>query len=180
MTTDRFIALLRGINVGGRNKLPMAELRELCSDLGWAEVRTYIQSGNVAFAADGEPARLETELAEAIERRFELSVQVVVRSASDWSAYVAGNPFPGASEREPNLVMLALSKERPRDDAVERLRERAEDGERVERVGDVLWIHFPNGSGRSKLAASDRIVGSPVTTRNWRTVLKLDEMARSS
>ena len=81
--------------------------------------------------------------------------------------------------REPNLVMLALSREPPDPSTVDRLRERATAGERIERVGDALWIHYAGGAGRSKLAPGglDRVVGSPVTTRNWRTVLKLGELA---
>lgn len=175
-----FIALLRGINVGGHNKVPMAELRALCEALGWAEVRSYVQSGNLVFEAAGEPGGLEAELERAIERTFELSIAVVVRAAADWPGYVAGNPFPGASESAPNAVMLALSKAPPKPGAVEGLLERAVDGERVERVGDALWIHYAGGSARSKLSPAllNRLVGSPVTLRNWRTVLKLDELAR--
>jgi len=182
MSRRTFIALLRGINVGGHNKVPMAELRALAEELGWAEVRSYVQSGNLVFEAEGEPASLEAELERAIERTFELSIAVIVRAAADWPAYVAGNPFPGASESAPNAVMLALSKAPPKSGAVEGLLERAAGGERVERVGDALWIHYAGGSGRSKLSPAllDRLVGSPVTTRNWRTVLKLDELARRS
>jgi uncharacterized protein (DUF1697 family) len=176
-----WIALLRGINVGGRNMVPMPELRALCAGLGWREVQTYIQSGNLLFRAGGQGAGLETELERAIERRFGFAISVVVRAADAWPAYVEANPFREVSESAPNLVMLALSKAPPKRDAAERLAERAAAGERVVRVGDALWIHFGGGVARSKLAPSllDRFVGSPVTTRNWRTVLKLDELARS-
>ncbi len=126
MPPATFIALLRGINVSGRNQLPMAELRSLCAGLGWGDVRSYIQSGNLVFGADADPASLEAGLEQAISRRFGLSIPVLVRAAADWPGYVAANPFPDASRTEPNLVMLA----------------------------------------------------SPVTTRNWRTVLKLAEIAR--
>jgi len=174
------IALLRGINVGGRTRIPMAELRALCAGLGWEDVRTYIQSGNVVFRAGAAAPALEEALERAVERRFGFPVPVIVRAAAEWPAYVEGNPFPEASGAEPNRVMLALSKAPPREEAVEGLRERAADGERIERVGDALWIHYAQGSGRSKLtpALLDRAAGSPVTTRNWRTVLQLGELAR--
>lgn len=179
--TRTFLALLRGINVGGV-RIPMAELRALCSDeLAWGEVQTYIQSGNVIFEANGEAAGLEAELERAVVRRFGYTISVLVRAAADWPAYVASNPFPEASEREPGLVMLGLCKAPPKAGAVEALRERAAAGERIERAGDAIWIHYPNGSARSKLspAFTDRMVGSPVTARNWRTVLKLDELLNS-
>lgn len=180
MNVRTCIALLRGINVGGRNKVPMADLRSLAEGLGWGEVRTYIQSGNLVFEADGKQARLEAALEVAIEERFGLEIPVLVRSAADWQAFVEENPFPEESDSEPNLVMLALPKDPPQAEAVELLEERAAGGERVLRVGDALWIHYASGSGRSKLspAVLDRCVGSPVTTRNWRTVLKIDELAR--
>jgi uncharacterized protein (DUF1697 family) len=175
------IALLRGINVGGHNKIPMAELRALCGDLGWTDVQTYIQSGNLIFRAAGEVRELEKALEGAIERRFGLEIPVMVRAASEWSCYLNGNPFPEASQREPNLVMLALSKAPPRQDAVAALVERAAGGERIVQVDDALWIHFAGGAARSKLAPAllDRLVGSPVTTRNWRTTLKLAELCGS-
>lgn len=180
MHLPAFVALLRGINVSGHNGVPMAELRSLCVGLGWGDVQTYIQSGNVVFRADGAAAALEEELERAIERRFGFPVPVMVRAAADWPGYVEGNPYPEASGAEPNRVMLALSKAPPKEGAVEGLRERAADGERIARVGDALWIHYAGGSGKSKLtpALLDRLVGSPVTTRNWRTVLRLGELAR--
>lgn len=181
MSSLTFIALLRGINVGSSARIPMADLRILCEDLGWNDVRTYIQSGNVVFSADVSAAVLERDLEQALERRFGLTVSVLVRSGPQWSDYVRSNPFADASEREPNLVMLALAKLSPKADAVDRLRERAT-VEQVERAGDALWIHFAGGSGRSKLTPGllDRFAGSPVTTRNWRTVLKLEQLVNGS
>jgi uncharacterized protein (DUF1697 family) len=177
-----FIALLRGINVSGRNTIPMAELRTLCTELGWGDVQTYIQSGNVIFTARTSIPSIETTLERAIERRFGLTIPVIVRAATDWSAYVRGNPFPDASRSEPNLVMLALPKAAPQRDAVDGLRARAFNGERITQVGDAIWIHYASGAAKSKLSPAllDRLVGSPVTTRNWRTVLKLDELTRQS
>ena len=156
----------------------MAELRSLCAEIGWNDAQSYIQSGNLLFTASGNPARLESQLEEAIEQRFGLQIPVIVRSANDWLTYAKSNPFPNASANTPNLVALALSKQTPKPDAVEQLQERAADGERVALVGKALWIHFAGGTARSKLAPAvlDRLVGSPVTARNWRTVCKLEEM----
>lgn len=179
MTT--YIGLLRGINVGGHNRIPMTELRALCLDLGWEGVQSYIQSGNLVFQADTPLAALETDLEHAIAKRFELSIPVLVRSASEWLAYITENPFPEESRDEPNRVMLALSKDPPKPDAMKLLQERAQHDERLRRVGNTLWIHYPHGAGTSKLSPNlfDRIIGSPVTVRNWRTVLNLGDMSRS-
>jgi uncharacterized protein (DUF1697 family) len=173
-----FIALLRGINVGGQNKLPMAELRTACASLGWEDVQTYIQSGNIAFRSPGEPAVLEASLEAAISQRYGLNIPVIIRPGAEWPAIVAGNPFLAASAVTPNLVMLLLAKRAPLPAALTALQARAAAGEQLAQVGDALWAYFPAGSGRSKLSPAliDRLVGSPVTARNWNTVLKLNEL----
>ena len=174
----RFVALLRGINVGGNTKVPMAELRALCGEIGLAEVATYIQSGNLLFSASGSASDEEAKLEQAIESRFAIAVPVMVRAASDWPALVATNPFPEAARDEPNRLMLCLSKEAPYRDAGHALQARARDGEQVRLVGEALWIHYPGGSGTSRLSPSliNSLVGSPVTARNWRTAVKLQQM----
>lgn len=160
----------------------MSELRSLCGELGWEGVQRYIQSGNLVFQAKSTPAKLETELEQAISRSFGLSIQIIVRAASIWPDYVRDNPYPDASESEPNAVMLALSKRTRKVDVVEKLQEREVNKERIVQVRDVLWLHFAAGVAKSKLSPAllDRLVGSPVTMRNWQTVLKLHELARPS
>jgi uncharacterized protein (DUF1697 family) len=176
----RLIALLRAVNVGGR-KLPMAELRSLCGELGWKDVATYIQSGNLVFSAPGKPEALEAKLEAAIRERFGLDVPVIVRTAAQWAGYAQANPFPEAAATEPKALQLLVSKRLPAGDAVGRLMERAQAGELVKSAGGALWFHFPEGIARSKLtpALIDKVCGSPSTSRNWRTVLKLKEMAEA-
>jgi uncharacterized protein (DUF1697 family) len=176
----RLIALLRAVNVGGR-KLPMAGLRGLCGELGWEEVETYIQSGNIVFKAAGKPDALETQLAEAVRDRFGLDVPIIVRTAAQWAAYAAANPFPKAAREEPNALQLLVSKRPPDKDAAATLMARALAGEAVKAAGGALWFHFSEGIARSKLtpALIDKACGSPSTGRNWRTVLKLQEMAEA-
>ncbi|MCU0491053.1 MAG: DUF1697 domain-containing protein [Chloroflexaceae bacterium] len=182
MTQTSFIALLRGINVGGHNKVPMAELRLLCESLGWHHVQTYIQSGNVLFQSDETAVSLESALEAAITQRFGLAISVLVRTAAEWQALMHGNPFPAASAHEPNMVMLALSKQPPAPGAAEGLRQRATNGEHITQVGEALWIHYQQGVAGSKLSPAlfDRLVGSPVTARNWRTVVTLHELAQAN
>lgn len=172
------IALLRAVNVGGR-KVPMAELRALCQELGWERVETYIQSGNIVFAAKGKPEALETALETALDERYGLDVPVIVRTAAEWASLAESNPLTEESERAPNRVQLLVSKKAVDPDAAKRLMERARGGEVVKAAGGALWFHFPAGVAGSKLtpALIDRMAGSPTTGRNWRTVLKLEEMA---
>ena len=168
------VALLRGINVGGNRKVPMAQLRELAAGLGLQEPRTYVASGNLVFGSEEPPDALERKLEQAIEPRFGFAVDVIVRSAERWAAYCAQNPFPDESLRAPNLVMLVVGRQAADDAALAALRARASGEEKVERRGDAIWIWFANGSGRSKIGTGP---GKGVwTSRNWRTVLALQEM----
>jgi uncharacterized protein (DUF1697 family) len=176
----RMVALLRAVNVGGR-KLPMAELRALCAELGWADVATYIQSGNVVFTAPGKPDALEKVLEDAVAKRFGFESPVIVRTAAQWAEYPSANPFPEAARDEPNRLMLLLSKSPPAKGAEDIIQARAVAGERVKRAGDALWFHYPEGAGTSKLSPAliDRAIGSPGTARNHRTVVTLLDMLRA-
>ena len=170
-----FVALLRAVNVGGR-KVPMADLKALCARLGYADVQTYVASGNLVFTAPGGAAKVQKELQAGIEARFKLEVPVVVRTADQWAAYLA-NPF---EDGLPKLVHLALSQKAPDPGCAAALQARAAAGEKVKHVGDALWIDFADsGVARSKLTPSaiDKAVGSPTTARNWNTVRKLAGLA---
>jgi uncharacterized protein (DUF1697 family) len=174
----RMIALLRAVNVGGR-KLPMAELRALCGELGWEDVETYIQSGNVVFNAAGEAETLEARLEDAIKARYGFHCDVMIRSASQWAKLLTANPFGEASKAEPNRVLVGLPKSRLESGAADAIAAKASASERIEEAGGALWFHYPAGVGTSKITPSliDRSACSPVTARNWRTMLKLKEMA---
>ena len=169
------IALLRGINVGGRRKLPMADLRALADQMGLGSARTYVASGNLLFASEEAPALLEAKLEQAVEGRFGFPVDVLVRTGEEWATVAEGNPFPKESASAPNLVMMVLGKQSPDDAAVAAMRARASANEKVERVGDVVWKWFGDGAGRSRIGT-----GPPKgvwTSRNWRTVQALREMS---
>lgn len=173
----RMIALLRAVNVGGR-KLPMAELRAKCAALGWANVATYIQSGNVVFDADCEPAEAEAALEALVRRDYGYESPTVVRTAGQWRAYAPANPFPDAARETPNYLLMLLSKQPPAAGAEDAIQARAAAGEAVRRAGEALWVHFPAGSGTSKLTPSfiDKAIGSPATSRNYRTIVTLEGM----
>jgi uncharacterized protein (DUF1697 family) len=173
----RMVALLRAVNVGGR-KLPMAELRAQCVDLGWKNVATYIQSGNVVFDADCSPAEAEAALETLIAKHFGYAAPAIIRTRAQWAAYPGGNPFHDAARETPNYLLMLLAKQPIRDDAADVIQARATAGEQARKVGDTLWIHFPEGSGTSKLtpALIDKAIGSPATSRNYRTICTLLDM----
>lgn len=169
----RYVALLRGINVGGHHKVPMAELRELFAELGHAGARSFIQSGNVVLDADADAATLESELAAAIAKRFGFEVPVMVRSRADLDAVLAADPFGGRDLDPAKVAVMFLSGQ---IGAVT-----VPDGcpEEAVAAGRELFIHYPEGMGRSKLERSGffkQLNGVTTTTRNWRTVTKLRAM----
>jgi uncharacterized protein (DUF1697 family) len=164
-----YVALLRAVNVGGTGMLPMKELAALCADLGFAGVRTYIQSGNVVLASplaeQDVVAALERALAEKMGKR----VDVMVRTAAELRATLAANPFPAADPARVGVVFLAAP---AAPDLMERIV--IPGPEEVCAVGREIFIHYPDGMGRSKLKLPSVVVG---TTRNINTVAKLAAMA---
>lgn len=171
------IVLFRGINVGGTGIVRMADLRALLGELGFEDVATYVQSGNVVLCSQLEPAAVASSIAEAMEPVFGIAPQIMVRDADAWQTLVGGNPMPEAAAEPKQLHALVLGKA-PSADAVERL-ERADRGTERFAFGDgVLYLHTPDGIGRSKFAATiERTLAVPTTARNWRTVLALQAMA---
>lgn len=174
MTT--FIVLLRGVNVGGNNRVPMAALRVACEKAGFANARTYVNSGNLVIDGKGTAASVEKAIETILAKRFKVEVPVVARTAAKWPAYLKGNPFPKTA---PQFVQLGLSKSPPVPGCAKAIEERAAGGEQVKVVGDAVWIHFPQGVGKSKLipAFLDKAAGSPLTLRNWNTVQELGKLA---
>src|SRR6185503_7965183 len=156
------IALLRGINVGGNKKVPMAVLRDLATGLGFRQVESYIQSGNLVLAASQAAEAAEAALEQAIERHFGFAVDVIVRTGAQWLRYAAGSPFADAEAERPNWLLLGLSKRPPNLGAADTLRAYAKAGERIEVLDDAIWIDFAAGVASSKLtpAVLDRAVGS--------------------
>ena len=165
-----FVGLLRAVNVGGTGKLPMAELTELCTGLGFADVRTYIQSGNVVFSSSQSEGGVRSELKAALSAHMGRKVDVVVRTADDLERVLAANPFP---EAEPSKVAVALSNDFVPTTLLDGIS--IEGGERVVLGKRELYIHYPNGMGTSKLKLPAE--PGPFTVRNINTVTKLVAMS---
>lgn len=172
----RYAALLRGINVGGKNMLPMKLLAELFSLAGCTEVVTYIQSGNVVFSASAAVAkRVGNAVSRGIEAQLGLRVPVVVRSAEEMAAVVRGNPF---AEPVGGLHVMFLG-DRPSADAVAGLDAERSPGDRFVVAGADIYLALENGVARTKLtnAYFDSRLKTVSTLRSWRTVVTLAEMA---
>jgi uncharacterized protein (DUF1697 family) len=176
-----YVALLRGINLGARNKVPMPALRSVVEALGHEDVRTYIQSGNVVFKSGwrevpGTAAALESAIAE----EFGLRVAVVVRTQRDLQRVAGANPFlaAGADPSALHVVFLGSSPTKASVDALDP--DRSPPDEFAVRKAEV-YLHCPNGFGHSKLSLDyfERILGGPATIRNWNTVTKLLELMAS-
>lgn len=174
-----FIALLRGINVGGKNMLPMKELVGELKALGLQNVSTYIQSGNVVFKSrECGASGLERRIQSAIRKSHGFSPNVFVFGLDELENAVASNPFPDA-ESNPKTLHLFFLASTPKDPDLKILENLKSDNERFEIRGTVFYLHAPEGTGRSKLAARvERSLGVSVTARNWRSVCKILEMAR--
>lgn len=181
-TSDgRHVLLLRGINVGGKNKLPMVLLTTLVTELGGHDVRTYIQSGNVVFTASDETAgAIEQRLPERILDRLGLHVPVVRRTAAELLDATAHNPFLDGVPEEKALHLFFL-KEQPTQAQVAALDPDRSPGDRFAVRGRDVYLLLPNGIANSKLtnAYFDSKLKTVSTARNWRTVLTLAHMATS-
>jgi uncharacterized protein (DUF1697 family) len=174
-----YIALLRGINVGGNNMLKMADLVRLMEANGCADVRTYIQSGNVVFrSAASDPERLAKRIGGAIAKLRGFEPRVLVLTAAELERAAAANPFPEA-DRQPKHVHLFFLEAKPAKPDLKAIEELRAKSERFVLKGSVFYMHTPDGLGRSKLATrAERLLGVAATARNWNTVATLLDMAR--
>jgi uncharacterized protein (DUF1697 family) len=166
MTT--YVALLRAVNVGGTGKLPMADLVKLCSAIGFADVRTFIQSGNVVFRSKLSEKSARAKLEKALTERMGKKADVILRTAAEMQAMLGANPFP---DREPAKVGVFLMNEPVDRELMGRIV--APTGETVEAGKREIYIYFPNGMGQSKL----KLPNAVGTVRNINSVGKLAAMA---
>jgi uncharacterized protein (DUF1697 family) len=170
-----YVALLRAVNVGGTGKLPMADLKAICAEAGFAEVRTYIASGNVVFVADDpvDPRALAASITEAIRNVHGFAPRAMLLEASAVRAVVAHNPFPEAAP-EPKTLHVLFLEAAPATPDLAGLEAVRGPRERFALDGAVLYLHVPEGLGRSELALrAERLLGVAATARNWNTVLAL-------
>jgi uncharacterized protein (DUF1697 family) len=175
------IALFRGINVGGNAILPMKDLVGILESLGLREVRTYIQSGNVVFrSTEGTLPQISGRIRSEIRKRFGFEPQLLLLESTELAKAIESNPFPEA-ESEPKTLHLSFLASVPENPDLTTMKNLKKENERFALEGRVFYMHAPEGIGRSKLAANiEKLIGVPATSRNWRTVTSIMELARSS
>jgi len=171
-----FIALLRGVNVGG-NTLKMERLRALCTDLGMKNARTYVQSGNIVFEAQGTSLRWAAALERKLTGESRLPVSVTVRTAAEMNSVLAGNPF--LKEKGIDIARLAVTflQQSPAKTALSALAALKIGSERYHCAGTEIYLHCPDRFANSRLYVLDKVLAQRTTTRNWNTVKKLCEMS---
>lgn len=176
------ISLLRGINVGGHAKIGMDALRKLCTSLGFEKPQTYIQSGNIVFkTSERELDVVAARLKQALEKKFACSPDVILRTIPEFRAVLAKNPFAKRTDVPPNKLLVFFLAANPARDARKNLPLLAIQPEELHLIDRHLYIHFPNGVGKSKLpwARVDKALGTRGTGRNWNSVLKILQIAES-
>jgi uncharacterized protein (DUF1697 family) len=172
------VALLRGVNVVGRTMVAMSDLRVLLGEMGFADVRSLLQSGNLVFRTDRRltSTSLERMLeAETTKRLGRESPTYMVRSPAEWNALIDANPFPAAAKRDPSHLLVMFLKTPAAASNVKALRAAIRGPETIQAIGKHLYVIYPDGVGKSKLTHGliERLLGIRATGRNWNTVLKL-------
>lgn len=175
----KYIALLRGINVGGQKKIKMAALQGICEEIGLQNVQTYIQSGNLVFESSEEVVpHLEKNIKGAIQEHFGFDVPVMVMKQAYLKQIVENNPFlKAAAELDTKLLHVTFLAEKPAKDLVDALAEKDYGTDEFKVVEHCVYLYFPNGYGRTKLTNTvfEKKLKVNATTRNWRTINKLKD-----
>jgi uncharacterized protein (DUF1697 family) len=177
-----YVCLLRGINVSGHKKILMADLRELCEKIGLDNVESYLQSGNLVLdAGRSSPSKVADAIEDAVRARFGFDVPILARRARDMRRIVLGNPFRGHSHIDESKLHVVFLASRPPLDAAPNIESLDPGQDEFALVGTHMYLHCPNGYADTRLSnnALERRLGVATTTRNWKTVNALAEMAAS-
>jgi len=173
-----FIALYRGVNVGGKNSVRMESLRAMHEHLGHKGVKSYIQSGNIVFSATGLARAHSQKVAAAFVKEFGFAAKVIVVDVKRWDAIVKGNPYAAFAVENPKTVHAGICEGVPSAQGLKALLVRTGGRESFAIGEGVVYLHAPDGFGTSKFAAGmEKACGMPLTVRNWRTVETLGEMS---
>jgi uncharacterized protein (DUF1697 family) len=174
---SRLALLLRGINVGGNNKVAMADLKRLLGDLGYEDCKTLLNSGNAVVTTDDPPGEAERQVAAAIKQELGLSIEGMARTHDELAAVVKANPLKSVATN-PKFSVVAFLRSAPPQDALDDIDPEQYAPECWKLVGRELFIWFANGQAKTKLPPNlfDKRLKTPATARNWNTVVKLLEL----
>ena len=175
-----YIAMLRGINVSGHKTIKMQDLRTICNKLGYRNVQTYVQSGNIVFETrKGTPANLSKQISKAIQDAYGLDVPVFIRTLMEMQRIISANPFLKEKNIDHSKLHVTFLSETPQTDSLRKLGKVPAGPDRFHTVHNEIYLHCPNGYGRTKLSNTmiEKTLSVAATTRNWRTCNTLLEMA---
>jgi uncharacterized protein (DUF1697 family) len=172
-----YILLFRG--VGGATQLPTKPLRAALTKAGFENAGTYINSGNAYLKTDGSRGEMLKKVAAICKKEFGFEKAIYAPTLAEWKKVIKQNPFPDF--KAGNQLHAVWLDGKPKQEAIEALRELCVDGEAIEVIGTIAYLHTPHGFGRSKFAEKfDKGIGVPNTARNWNTVLKLAELGEAA
>lgn len=177
-----YISILRGINVSGQNSIKMANLKTLYEQLGFQSVTTYIQSGNVVFeSSETDQEKLSEKIHLKIQSTFGYDIPVLVLAVDIWQRIVENNPFSNNESKDPAFLHVTFLATAPKLDNKEAICVKRIEGEEIQIVSEAVYLYCPNGYGRTKLNNNflENKLKVKATTRNWKTTLKLLEIAKS-
>jgi uncharacterized protein (DUF1697 family) len=181
LKTMQFISILRGINVSGHRKVPMADLKALYQQMGFTDVAIYIQSGNVVFKTNLKVSGLQLaqQIEKAIEQHFGFDVPVIIRSVTEWQHAIDNNPFTKETGIDTDKLHITFLAEEPQPEQLEAIKACNYPPDRFAIIGKEIYLHCPDSYGNTKLSNTffESKLKVKATTRNWKTVNKLMEMA---
>lgn len=176
-----YIAMLRGINIGSSKRVEMVRLKKMFEDLGFKNVRTYIQSGNVVFEGRGTVPGLAAKIDKGMMKEFGFSALIMMRTEDEMAQAIDNNPFVKQSQKNPAYVHVCFLSDAPAAEAVKALHTLGTKNEQVKRVGNEVYVYHVDGLGKAKVlnhGVLERVLRVKVTMRNWNTSSRLLEMAR--
>lgn len=174
-----YIALLRAINLGKRNKVKMAELRILLEELGLSNVQTYIQSGNVIFDSEENAEQLKIKLEQEIESKFGFPVPVVLRTSNEFKQIIESSPYMFESLQKGESLHVSFLDELPSQERIDRLKDYKNEIDEYQIKGKEIYIYFHQDFHKSNLPVHLQKLGVSATLRNWKTVMKLSSMLQA-
>ncbi len=180
-TQQVFIAMLRGINVSGQKKIKMADLREHLSEIPLYDVRTYIQSGNIVFRSEQTPEPLEAAIRSKIEKKYGFDVPTLVKTPKEFETAIAGNPYGHRMAEESKRVYITFLSDIPEQPLVDNLKSVDHSPEEWVLKGKDIYFYSPHGYGNAKMSNNyfEAKLKVKATTRNWKTIVTLLDMANS-